>query len=395
MGALDGIRVIDAGLHIQGPHAALMLSDLGADVIKVELPEVGDQSRWMWLSPEDRRSAYFFACNRGKRSLTLDLRKEEANEAFLRLIETADVLISNFVPGTLDDWGLDYDTVAARNPRLIYATGSAFGTLGPGIRREGNDLVAQASGGLISTIGEDGTRSGPVGAAIADTAASQNVVIGVLAALMARERTGKGQRVDVSLFGSQIFAQAAEFTAYFLTGEQPGKANFGHGLLHTAYCVVPTADGHLAICGVPLHHRERFYQALDRPEMADDPRFQPIIYSKAEKKALFDIFHDVFPTRTTAEWCERLEQAGCRYAVVNDYSSVTKELDAWYNGYLIETDHPEWGKMPVVGSPIQLSETPAEPSSFAPEVGQHTEELLLELGYSWDDILFMNESGAT
>src|SRR3954468_3961222 len=231
MGALDGIKVIEAGLLVQGPQAAATLGEWGADVIKVELPGRGDQSRWLPVQAGDPRSAYFIGCNRGKRSLTLDLRTPDGRAVFLRLAEWADVVISNFAPGTMDAWGLGYDDVASRNPGVIYAAGSTFGTEGTDASRAGADLSGQAAGGLISTTGRDGGEVTPVAVTIADHIASQNLVGGILAALFARERTGRGQQVTTSLLGGQIWAQASELTGCMLRGSPAGRANRGHPLI--------------------------------------------------------------------------------------------------------------------------------------------------------------------
>ena len=194
LGALDDIRVIEAGLLVQGPQAAATLSEWGADVVKVELPGFGDQSRWLPVSPTDSRSAYFIGCNRGKRSVTIDLRQPAGRDVFLRLVETADVVITNFKPGTMEAWGLGYQDVAARNPRIVYAAGSAFGPDGSDASREGADLSGQAAGGLISTTGVDSGDPSPIGATIADHIASQNLVSGILAALLVREPPAPGSR---------------------------------------------------------------------------------------------------------------------------------------------------------------------------------------------------------
>src|SRR4051794_16461831 len=193
VGALDGIRVVEAGLLGQGPQAAATLREWGADVTKVELPGLGDQSRWIPVTSTDWRAPYFLGCNRGKRSITIDLRVPDGRELFLQLCAGADVVITNFKPGTMDAWGLGYDAVAARNPAIVYATGSTFGPVGPDAAREGADLAGQAAGGLISTTGRLGGEPTPVGATIADHTASQNLVAGILAALIARQRTGRGQ----------------------------------------------------------------------------------------------------------------------------------------------------------------------------------------------------------
>jgi crotonobetainyl-CoA:carnitine CoA-transferase CaiB-like acyl-CoA transferase len=394
MGALEGIRVLDIGLLVQGPQAGLMLADLGADVIKIELPGMGDQARWIPISMEDLRAPYFVACNRGKRSCTIDLRTEQGREVFLALADTADVVLSNFKAGTLDDWGLGYEVLAERNPGIIVAYGSLFGPEGPSATREGADLAAQAQGGLISTTGVDGGAPTPVGVTIADHIASQNMTAGILAAIIARGRTGRGQRVDVSLLGGQVYAQASELTAFFLTGEVPGRANRGHPLLHAAYGILPTADGHIALVGVLPARRQAFYEAVGKPELADDERFQPLLYTVENKRALFDILAEVFPTATTAEWCERLEAAGARFAPVHDYAQVAVDPHVWINGYLQQVEHPEWGSIPMIGSPLKMSDTPTTPGQIAPELGQHTEEILVELGFGWDRIGELRDTGA-
>lgn len=394
MGALDGIRVLDVGLLVQGPQAALTMADMGADVIKVEIPGMGDQARWIPISLEDLRAPYFVGNNRGKRSITIDLRIAEGAEAFMKLMESADVVISNFKPGTLEEWGVGYEQAAKRNSRIIYGYGSTLGPDGPAATREGADLAGQAAGGLISTNGVDGGALTPVGVTIADHIGSQNLTAAVLAALFARERTGKGQRVDVSLFGSQLYAQAAEYTAFFLTGELPGRANYGHPLLHAAYGICETADGYVAIVGVTPENRPAFYAAIGMPELADDERFQPFFYTGPDRRALFDLMAPAFKTKTTAEWCEILAEVGCRFAPVNNYAQAAEDPHAWENGYLQKVDHPEWGEMRMVGSPIAMSDTPVVPGKVAPELGQNTEELLLEVGYDWDHISAMREKGA-
>ncbi len=394
MGALEGIRVLDLGLLVQAPQAGLTMSDLGADVIKVELPGLGDQARWIPVSLEDLRAPYFEANNRGKRSITIDLRTDGGREAFLRLAETADVILANFKGGTMDEWGLGYEDVAARNPGIVYAMGTTLGPKGPGASREGADIAGQATGGLISTTGVDGGPYTPVGATIADHIASLDMTIGVLSALTARQRTGRGQRVDVSLLGGQIYAQASEYTSYFMTGQVPGRANYGHPLLHAAYGIVPTADGYLAVVGVPPDNRQAFYDAIGRPELADDERFQPLLYTPENKLALFEILNEVFPTRTTAEWTVALEAAGARYAPVQDYAQAAEDPMVLENAYLTEVDVPGGGTKRIVGSPIGMSDTPAQPGVIAPELGQNTEELLLELGYDWDEIAALRDSGA-
>jgi CoA:oxalate CoA-transferase len=393
MGPLDGIRVLDLGLLVQAPQAGALFSDMGADVIKVELPNLGDQARWIGISPADRRAPYFIGVNRGKRSLTCDLRKPEGREVFWKLIDTADVMLSNFKPGTLDAWGIGYEAVSARNPRLIYAAGSAFGPNGAEAEREGADLAGQAMGGLISTTGRVGGPPTPVGVTIADHIASQNMSCGVLAALFARERTGRGQRIEVSLLGGQVWAQASELSGYMFGGVS-GRSNRGHPLLHAVYGIFPTSDGNIAMVGIPPPLRVAFYNAIGRPDILKVPRFSAMFLDPADKQDLFDILETVFVTKTTAEWCTILKAAGQRFAPVNTYAEVVNDPQVLENGYIIEIDHPEWGRMKSIGTPISMSDTPLVPGEVAPEVGQDTEVLLLELGYEWDDIEKLKAAGA-
>jgi formyl-CoA transferase/CoA:oxalate CoA-transferase len=394
MGALDGIRVIEAGLLVAAPQAAATLGDWGADVIKVELPGFGDQSRWLRLAPDDPRSAYFHGVNRGKRGVTVDLRTEAGQAVFTRLAERADVVLTNFKPGTMEAWGLGYQALSARNPGLIFAAASAFGTEGPDAEREGADLSAQAAAGLISTTGADGEAPTPVGITIADHIASQNLVAGILAAIVARGRTGRGQQIDCSLVGGQIWAQASEYTACLLTGRPAGRSNRSHPLVPGLYGIFPTADGWIAVVGVVGAARRVFYETIGRPDLIE--RFAQPMYFAPEKAQLWPILDLVFAARPTAEWCQILGAAGLRYAPVRDHAQVVADPAIWENGYLIEVDDPAepTGRVRVVNTPVRFSATPSSPGVRAPELGQHTEEVLLEAGYSWEEIAALSEAGA-
>ena len=386
MGALEGIRVVDVGLLVQGPQAGQTLRDLGAEVIKVELPGLGDMARWIPISMEDLRTPYFEACNRGKKSITVDLRIAEGANIFRKLVDTADVLVANFKPGTLEAWGLSYEALSESNPGLIYAMGSTFGPEGKGADREGADLAGQAAGGLISTTGSDGEPPTPVGATIADHIGSMNMTVGILAALFSRNVTGKGQRIDVSLLGGQIYAQASEYTAYLMTGEVPGRSNGGHPLLPMAYGILETADGHIALVGVLPDKRQALYEAAGVPELIEDERFAPIIYTTEIRQELFRLLADGFNAKTTDEWAAILDRMEVRYAPVNDYEQAASDPLVTTNKYIVELEDFNGETRRVVGSPIKMSDTPTSPSASAPELGQHTEEILLELGYSWEQI---------
>ena len=391
VGCLNGIRVLDFSIVVQGPQCAVMLADLGADVIKLERRDYGDIARGIPISATDRRSAYFYALNRGKRSVTLDITRPEGVAIALKLIETADVMISSFRPGVLDRLGLSYETCAAVNPRLIYATASALGPKGPDAERPGVDLVAQAVGGLISTIGQDGEFPSPAGAVIGDSAGGQNLSIGILAALFARTQTGRGQRVDASLIGGQIWAQAGELSYQLIGGVTLGRANRGHAALPLVYRVFHTSDGYMVIAGVTDNEWSGFVRAIERPELEHDPRFATALLRARHLKELLMILEPLFETRTTADWCERMRAEEQRFGPVNTYAEVAAYEQLYINGYLREVNHPQWGPIKAVGNPITLSDTPALPADWAAELGQHTEEVLLAAGYTWEDIEQLRE----
>ncbi len=393
-GALDGMTVLDLSTLVQGPQAAAMLHDLGADVIKIELPVAGDLGRWIRISPDDTRSPLFEACNRGKRTVTLDLRQPGGKTALRKLVEMADVLIHNFVPGTMEQWELSYDELAEINPSLIYASGSSFGPLGPDSHREGADTIGQSWGGLMSTTGTDDGDPTPLGVLIADHTGCQNLATGVLAALLHRERTGIGQRVEVSLFGGMIWAQASELNHALMSGEKLGPANRGHPMIKALLRMIRTSDGWIQMVGVPAHLWPGFARAIDRPDLVDDERFNNQFLTPEALADLCQLVDEIFPTRTTAEWSERLAAAGQRFAPVRDHLEVIDDEGAVANGYFVDVDHPEYGRIRTIGSPLRLSATPTEPGLVAPELGQHTEEVLVEAGFSWDELATLQEQGA-
>ncbi len=379
-GALAGITVLEAGLLIQGPQSTQLLADLGADVIKVELPGVGDQARGIPADmATDRRAPIFIACNRGKRALALDLRTPEGQAVFRRLAESADVVVSNFLPGTMDRWGVGYDDLAALNPGIIFASGSAYGSEGPDGGRKGADLGGQAAGGILSRIGDGTAPIVPVGVLIADHIGSQNLANGIMAALLARHRTGRGQRVEVSLYGGQIFAQATELTAHALTGELPPAPGQSHALIPLLYGVFPTADGSIALVGAP--NPEELFEVLDRTDLIENPRYNSRSFLPDAKAEVIEILNAAFAAQSSAEWIRRFQGTEIRYAPVQNYAEVLADEGAHANGYVQRVDHPEYGDIVLPGSPIRLSDTPATPGIIAPELGQHSREILSDAGY--------------
>lgn len=393
-GALEGVTVLDLSTLVQGPQAAAMLHDLGADVIKIELPGIGDVGRHVDHLEAYGHTSVFIANNRGKKSVALDLRTEGGKEAFLRLVTTADVVLSNFKPGTLDEWGLGYDDLAAVNPRIIWAAGSFLGPLGDDAQREGADMVGQAYGGIISSSGYDGGPLAPVGSLMADHCGSQNLQTGILAALFARERTGRGQKVEVSLLGGQVWLQSTEYTHYLMTGELAGRTNGGHPLVHALYGIFPTADSYIAIAGCPEHLWPGMCEAIERPDMVDHPTFNAYFVPPEVAAEMRVFFLEVFAQRTTAEWEERLSATGQRFGRVRSHDEVAADPQTYANGYMVKVDHPDWGEISVVGCPIQMSDTPTRTGIEVPELGQDTEMILVEAGFDWDELEGLRERGA-
>ena len=220
------------------------------------------------------------------------------------------------------------------------------------------------------------------------------MVTGILAALFHRERTGEGQRVDVSLFGAMIWAQASELSHQSMSGQLLGRANRGHPLIRALLRMVPTSDGWIQLVGVPPHLWPGFCRAMDRPDLIEDPRFATLFMTPEDLQALKDVVDTIFPTRTTDEWCERLRAENQRFAPVRNHLDVLADPGAVENGYLVDVEHPDYGSIRVVGSPIRLSATPTVPAVVAPGLGHHTEEILLEAGFTWDDIAELQGQGA-
>lgn len=380
---LEGIRILDFTWAQQGPFATVLLSDMGAEIIKVEGRE-GERGRW-GASDMPKPVPYFVAHDRGKNSLTLDVRTPEGREIALKLAERVDVVVSNMRPGIMEKLGLGYDDMKRVNPRIVYASASAFGPLGHQATRPGLDIVGQAMGGMMSVNGPEGAPPMPAGAAIADQVGAIFLCAGILAALVKRERTGEGEQVDVSLYGSQIALQSWEFNTASMLGQLPGRAGQGHSLLtpRGIWRSFQTADGWLVLGGVDARRYVRLcnLMGLEHLTASADDRSRA-----AGVAGIMDEMQARFLQESTDYWMERFVEADIIGAPVQSYHDILEDPQARVNGYVIDLDHPHYGKTTVAGSPLMFGREATVPQGGAPELGAHTEQYLLELGYDWDQI---------
>lgn len=389
-GALAGVRVLDFTRYQQGPYATVLLSDMGAEVVKVEEPG-GEPGRANGLGP-DGFSAYFEAHNRGKRSITLDLRLDGARGVVRRLVPQFDVVVENFRPGTMERWGLGYDDLRALRPDVILASGSSWGRLGPWAERPGYDHVAQAlSGVMVEQGGGPGKPPHALIGGFADQIGAMLLAYGVACALVARGRDGVGQHVDVSLIGAMTAVQAMPITRFLRTGEQRGFEE-RRAATYTHY---ECADGrYVAIAANTQAFWERLCDALERPEWRTDARFVGPFERDRNKSALVAAFEAQFRTRPSTYWLERLTAADVPNAPVLDYAGLAEHPQFWANHYLQEIDTPNLGRMRVPGPAVRMSATPSRVQGGGPELGQDTEAVLLAAGFGWAEIEALRASGA-
>lgn len=389
-GPLDGIRILDFTRYQQGPYATVMLSDLGADVLKVEEPARGDLGRSLGLQP-DGWCSYFEAHNRNKRSLTVDLRKPDGREIIHKLIPEVDVVVDNFRLGTMARYGLDYDSLVKLNPLIITGSASGFGSKGPSAADPSFDIIGQGMGGIMSNQG-GGADQSPQStlSGLADQVGAMVFALGICSAVVAKERQGIGQHVDVSLLGSQVALQALQLTG-FLRGERQGPTPQRQNPVFTYF---PCADGKYLTIGI-LDPKwwPNMCNALECDALLADPRFLTARDRQVNRLELLVELDRAFSTRPREENLRRLKAADVPSGPVHDYLAVSQEPQVLENDYIVALPHPSLGEIRVVNSPIRMSKNQVGARHAAPELGQHTEEVLLTLGYGWDQIAKLKESG--
>ena len=378
-GPLDGIRILDLTQVLFGPFASMLLSDLGAEVIKIERLEVGDIARGN--SPVVRGlSTYFLSINRGKRSVTLNLATEKGIEIFLKLAKSADVLIENFTPGTMEKLGLSYEKVREHNPKIIYVAGSGFGQYGPYARKPAFDVIIQAMGGIMSITGEEGKPPVRPGVSYGDITASLFLCIATLAALQERHISGEGQLVDISMLDCQVTVQENAFVRYLNTGEIPRALGTRHPIT-TPFQAFQTKDGYVAVAlmGGIKDQWPLFCVAIDRLDIMDDPRFKTGWLRTQNYEVLEPILREAMKAKTTLEWVEGLEQLGIPCGPVNTIPQVASDPQIAARDMIINVHHPKAGQFKVVNTPFKFSRTSCKVERAAPDLGEHTQDVLSQL----------------
>jgi crotonobetainyl-CoA:carnitine CoA-transferase CaiB-like acyl-CoA transferase len=396
-GALSHIRVLDLSRVLAGPWATQTLADLGAEVIKVERPGVGDDTRgWgpPWLREDIGESAYFVSTNRGKKSITIDLARPEGQELVRRLAAGSDVLVENYKVGALERYGLGYGRLAALNPRLVYCSITGFGQTGPYRDRAGYDFLIQAMGGLMSITGEVDGEPMKVGVAITDILTGMYAATGVLAALARREQSGRGQHVDLALLDVQVAMLANQAENFLLTGQPPRRLGNAHPSI-VPYRAFATADGHIVIAVGNDGQFARLCEVAGLPELARDPRFATNAARVRNRTELEEILARAIATRRSRQWIESLEAATVPCGPINDLAQVFADPQVIDRGMQVTAPHELSGAVPMVRSPIRLSETPPRADVPPPRLGQHTSEVLKDvLGMSDAEVAALRSSGA-
>ena len=369
-GPLEGIKVLDLTRVLAGPYATMILSDLGADVIKIEQPEIGDESRN--FGPfKNGFSLYFMSVNRGKRSITLDLKTDRGKDIFKQLVKQSDILVENFRPGTMKKLGLDYEILAAEHPALIYAACSGFGQTGPFAEKGAYDMIIQGMGGIISITGEPDGPPVRVGTSISDITAALFTTIGILSALHNRNSTGKGQLVDVAMLDSLVAVLENAIVRYFATDEIPQPLGSRHPAI-TPFEAFESADGHIIIAIGNDTLWAKFCEHVDQKNLISDPRFRTNVERTANHSELFPILSEIMRQRTTDEWIDALENIGVPCGPINTIDKVVNHPQVQARNMITQVIHQMTGAVEVPGLPIKLSDTPGDVDIPAPNLGEHT-----------------------
>jgi CoA:oxalate CoA-transferase len=378
-GPLEGIRILDLTWVLSGPFATMVLCDLGAEVIKIERPKVGDIARGN--GPHvNGVSTYFASLNRGKKSVVLDLTSEQGKDVFLRLVKHADVVVENFVPGTMKRLGLDYESLKQPNPRLIYAACSGFGQTGPYATKPALDIIVQAMGGIMSITGEPGRPPVRPGASLGDITAGLFLAVSILAAVHERQTSGLGQMIDISMLDCQLALLENAYVRYLATGEIAQPLGTRHPVA-TPFQVFPTSDGYIAVAtmGGAQDQWPLFCSIIGMVDIIDDPRFKTGWLRTQNYAALEPVLNGAMKARTTGEWLKELEAAAIPCGPVNNIAQAAADPQVQARRMIVDVRHPATGNFRVVNTPVRLSRTPSRVEKGAPVLGEHTREVLRDI----------------
>jgi crotonobetainyl-CoA:carnitine CoA-transferase CaiB-like acyl-CoA transferase len=390
-GILDGIRVLDLGRLLAAPICALLLGDLGADVIKIERPGTGDDSR-RWPPLQGGESTYFLSVNRNKRGIALDMNSERGQDVFRSLLETADVVVENFRPGVMDRWGFGYEAVKEINPAIVYCSISGYGSTGPHASWPATDISMQAYSGLMSITGEPGRTPVRVGVSLADITAGMLAAYGVLAALLARKESGRGQLVSTSLLEGQMAMLCYHIASYMSTGRVPGPIGVAHPSV-VPYTLFDTSDGKLCLAAFNDRLFQRSVEAIGLPELAEDPRFTTNSLRHEHRDELLLLLAERFQQETTARWIEILRAVEVPVSPVNTLADLEHDPQVIAGEMWQRITHPTAGEFTTFGFPVHLSEDPAALFKPPPVIGQHTAEVLREVNFTPAEIAELEAAG--
>lgn len=390
---LEDVTVLDLSHALAGPFCSTLLADYGARVIKIEPPGAGDIAR-QWGTPiAGGETDYFVSLHRNKKGIVLDLKNREGKEAFLRMVERADVVLENLRPGALDRLGLDYATAKKRNKGIVYCSISGFGKDGPYRDRAALDLIIQGESGMISVTGEPGSHGARAGTSIADMAAGSNAAFAIMLALRVKEKTGEGQAIDVSMLEGQMAFLGTMIANYCATGEIAEPMGTAYKAL-LPYQTFRTRTRDLALAVASDKLWKIFCPLIGCPELTEDPRYRTNADRRANRESLVARLQEVFLTRTYEEWETLLTGNGIPVGAINNLAEVVEHPQVKARGSMVEMDHPSAGRVRIVGVPVRLSGTPGSVRTPSPTLGQHTDEVLRDLGWSVEELAALRATGA-